>query len=58
MKLEKEIKVVIIHGQNHKGSTYHIAHMVAEKSAGQDGQHWKSQGWAGKVRPWKCEKNK
>ncbi len=32
------MKVVIIHGQNHKGSTYHIARMVAEKSAGNDGQ--------------------
>ena len=25
------MKIVIIHGQNHKGSTYHIAHMLAEK---------------------------
>ena len=25
------MKVVIIHGQSHKGSTYHIAHMLAEK---------------------------
>lgn len=24
------MKVVIIHGQNHKGSTYHIARMVAD----------------------------
>lgn len=25
------MKVVIIHGQSHKGSTYHIAHMLAVK---------------------------
>ena len=25
------MKLVIIHGQSHKGSTYHIAHMLAEK---------------------------
>ena len=25
------MKIVIIHGQSHKGSTYHIAHMLAEK---------------------------
>ena len=25
------IKTVIIHGQNHKGSTYHIAHELAKK---------------------------
>ncbi|MCR4743588.1 MAG: NAD(P)H-dependent oxidoreductase [Treponema sp.] len=29
------MKTVIIHGQNHKGSTYHIAHQVAEKLAGE-----------------------
>lgn len=28
------MKVVIIHGQSHKGSTYHIAHQVAEKING------------------------
>ena len=28
------MKIVIIHGQNHKGSTYHIAHMLAEKING------------------------
>ncbi len=27
------MNVVIVHGQNHKGSTYHIANMVAEKIA-------------------------
>ncbi|MBQ8913983.1 MAG: glycoside hydrolase family 3 protein [Lachnospiraceae bacterium] len=27
----ENIKTVIIHGQNHKGSTYHIAHELAEK---------------------------
>lgn len=25
------MKIVLIHGQNHKGSTYHIGHMIAEK---------------------------
>ena len=28
------MKIVIIHGQSHKGSTYHIAHMLAEKING------------------------
>ena len=28
------MKIVIIHGQNHKGSTYHIARMLAEKIKG------------------------
>lgn len=28
------MKIVIIHGQSHKGSTYHIAHMLAEKIGG------------------------
>ena len=29
------IKTVIIHGQSHKGSTYHIAHSLAEKIGGE-----------------------
>ncbi len=29
------MKIVIIHGQNHKGSTYHIAHGLAEKIGGE-----------------------
>ena len=29
------LKTVIIHGQNHKGSTYHIAHDLAEKICGE-----------------------
>lgn len=28
------MKIVIIHGQSHKGSTYHIAHLLAEKIEG------------------------
>lgn len=28
------MKIIIIHGQSHKGSTYHIARMVAEKIGG------------------------
>lgn len=29
------MKIVLIHGQNHKGSTYHIGRMVAEKTGGE-----------------------
>lgn len=29
------MKITIIHGQNHKGSTYHIARMLAEKLEGE-----------------------
>lgn len=29
------MKIVIIHGQSHKGSTYHIAHSLAEKIGGE-----------------------
>ncbi len=29
------MKITIIHGQNHKGSTYHIAHKLAEKLNGE-----------------------
>ena len=29
------MKTVIIHGQSHKGSTYHIAHLLAEKIGGE-----------------------
>ena len=25
------MNIVLIHGQNHKGSTYHIGRMIAEK---------------------------
>ena len=28
------MKITIIHGQSHKGSTYHIARMIAEKTGG------------------------
>ena len=28
------LKTVVIYGQNHKGSTYHIAHSLAEKIGG------------------------
>ena len=30
------MKITLIHGQNHKGSTYHIARMIAEKICGND----------------------
>lgn len=29
------MKIIIIHGQNHKGSTYHLAHLLAEKLNGE-----------------------
>ena len=29
------MKITVIHGQNHKGSTYHIAHSLAEKLGGE-----------------------
>ena len=29
------MKIVVIHGQSHKGSTYHIAHMLSEKLGGE-----------------------
>ena len=29
------MKITIIHGQNHKGSTYHIAKMLADKLDGE-----------------------
>ena len=35
MKGIERMKTVIIHGQNHKGSTYHIAHGLAEKIGGE-----------------------
>lgn len=28
------MKITIIHGQSHKGSTYHVARMLAEKLDG------------------------
>lgn len=30
------MKIVLIHGQNHKGSSYHIGHMIAEKITGEN----------------------
>ena len=30
------MKIVLLHGQNHKGSTYHIGRMIAEKIAGEN----------------------
>lgn len=29
------MKITVIHGQNHKGSTYHLAHLLAEKLGGE-----------------------
>ena len=31
---ENEMNIVIINGQNHKGSTYHIGRMLAERVGG------------------------
>ena len=44
------MKIVLINGVNHKGSTYHIARAVAEKACD---DYWHAKGWCGKVRPWK-----
>ena len=30
------MKITILHGQSHKGSTYHIARMLADKLEGED----------------------
>ena len=30
------MKIVLIHGQNHKGSTYHIGRMLADKTDGEN----------------------
>lgn len=30
------MKIVLIHGQNHKGSSYHIGRMIADKISGED----------------------
>ena len=30
------MKIVMIHGQNHKGSSYHIGRMIANKIGGED----------------------
>lgn len=29
------MKITIIHGQNHQGSTYHLAHMIADRTGGE-----------------------
>jgi multimeric flavodoxin WrbA len=29
------MKIVLLHGQNHKGSTYHVAHRIVDKIAGE-----------------------
>ncbi len=34
------MKIVLIHGQNHKGSTYHIGKMLAEQFAGSEVQEF------------------
>ena len=30
------MKIVLIHGQNHKGSSYHIGRMIADKISGEN----------------------
>lgn len=57
------MKIVIIHGQSHKGSTYHIAHIkeffevmrLIQKNGfnPRDIEYCKAKGWTGKKRPWK-----
>ncbi len=44
------MKIVIIHGQSHEGSTYHIAKNGWNK---RDIDYRKEKGWVGKKRPWK-----
>lgn len=59
------MKVAMIHGQSHKGSTYHMARMLARKKLFFLGMHlmpkngdnpsdvayWKEKGWLEKKRP-------
>lgn len=35
MKGRKNMKITVIHGQNHKGSTYHIAHLLLDQLDGE-----------------------
>ena len=35
LEKKRSMKTVVIHGQSHKGSTYHIAHELAEKIGGE-----------------------
>ena len=34
MLLKTKMRITVVHGQSHKGSTYHIAQMLSEKLAG------------------------
>ena len=48
------MKIVMIHGQNHKGSSYNIGRMIANKIGGEEEKkYWENNGWFGKGRPWK-----
>lgn len=49
------MKVAMIHGRNHKGSTYQIAQILANKLEA-DATYWKEKGWTGSARPWKEDK--
>lgn len=46
------MKIVLIHGQNHKGSTYMIAHKHFPPME-PDYSYWEKRGWHGRKRPWK-----
>lgn len=39
------MKIVIIHGQSHQGSTCHIARQLAEKLKGETKEFFSSQGF-------------
>ena len=42
------MKIVMIHGQNHKGSTHMVARLLAEKVGGEtkEGLKWSKGTWA------------
>lgn len=46
------MKIVLIHGQNHKGSTYMIAHEHFPPME-PDYSYWEERGWHRRKRPWK-----
>ena len=35
------MKITLIHGQSHKGSTYHVARILAEKIDGEITETWR-----------------
>ena len=39
------MKITLIYGQNHKGSTYHVARRLAEKLGGERKEFFSAQGF-------------